>query len=399
MPVGFGSFGGKLRMLNEYEGSAIAESGVGIGVLAADNTAEQQNSVPEQMSSAQLLYSVVAHNVANPEKRITLSREQGKEIMKDFVDFVAGSSATPTTEDGRPKTFNDMDDNELLKCLSEFLGSGAVNTTINCGSIEAAQEAAELATMSDEELAELDNTSNPRVIAAKLRKAGIEAAQDAADREQERRMEERKELTAAEMKVLSGQTIRLGSTSATALEWRNSLDDILNNWDKSFDEMVSLGYAKPEEKDKKEKELLKLRKLIEDTKKTEQQKQQEIQEMLARGEISQTTIEYNEQKMQQERAARSAEATAQVVQRAASTETTISVEERKEDFSNLPANQQKSETVSLMAASNLISAPVKLTTVYNAESVGAEQQDKIIPIAPVLQKQAAATVEMNSAFG
>lgn len=127
-------------MLKQYEGSAVAESDERIGVLAADNAAEQQDSLPAGKATAQMLYSVVSHNVANPDQRTALSPEQGKEIMKDFVDFVAGSGEPPTTEDGRIKAFGEMDDNELLKCLSDYLGSGASNSSINGTIIETAQE-------------------------------------------------------------------------------------------------------------------------------------------------------------------------------------------------------------------------------------------------------------------
>lgn len=165
-------------MSNQYERSAIAESDEGIGTLVADNAAEQQDS----LSPLQLLYSVVEHNVANPDKRIKLSPEQGKEIMKDFIDFVAGSSDTPTNEDGQPKTFSEMDDNELLKCLSDYLGSGVANTSINGASIELAQDLLAEMHMSEDELAELANPKTPNARELKERKL-LEKMRDAAEAE------------------------------------------------------------------------------------------------------------------------------------------------------------------------------------------------------------------------
>jgi len=169
-------------MSNQYERSAIAESDKGMSTLVADHAAGQQDSLPAEMSPLQLLYSVVEHNVANPDKRIKLSPEQGKEIMRDFVDFVAGSSDTPTNEDGQPKTFNEMDDNELLKCLSDYLGSGVANTSINGAGIELAQDLLAEMYMSEEELAELTNPKTPNARELKEKKL-LEKMRDAAEEE------------------------------------------------------------------------------------------------------------------------------------------------------------------------------------------------------------------------
>ena len=169
-------------MLNQYEGSAVAESDERIGELAGNNAAEQQVSLPAEMSTAQMLYSVVSHNVANPDKRIALSPEQGKEIMKDFVNFVAGSDEPPTTEDGRVKTFGEMDDNELLKCLSEYLGSAVANSSINGTIIETAQEMIAEQYMSDEELEDLPDPKSPRAKEIRERKL-LEKMRDAAEAE------------------------------------------------------------------------------------------------------------------------------------------------------------------------------------------------------------------------
>lgn len=178
-------------MLNQYGRSAVAESNEGIGALAAENAAEQQPSLPDEMSTAQMLYSVVAHNVANPDKRIALSPEQSKEIMKDFVDSVAGSNEPPTTEDGRIKTFGEMDDNELLKCLSEYLGSGASNSSINGTIIETAQEMIAEQYMTEEELEDLPDPKTPRGKELRDRKL-LEKMRDAAE-EMERQLKENRD--------------------------------------------------------------------------------------------------------------------------------------------------------------------------------------------------------------
>lgn len=212
----FWFFWGKLRMLNQYEGSAIAESNEGIGARATDNAAEQQDSLQqEKMSTAQMLYSVVAHNVENPDKRISLSPEQGKEIMKDFVDFVAGSDEPPTTEDGRIKTFGEMDDNELLKCLSDYLGSGASNSSINGTIIETAQEMIAEQYMTEEELEDLPDPKTPRGKELRDRKL-LDKMRDAA--------EEQAAQSKWEKDVWANNTYDVGNLKLTGKQ----IDGILN---------------------------------------------------------------------------------------------------------------------------------------------------------------------------
>lgn len=208
-------------MSNQYERSAIAESDEGIGTLVADNAAEQQDS----LSPLQLLYSVVEHNVANPDKRIKLSPEQGKEIMKDFAYFVAGSSDTPTNEDGQPKTFSDMDDNELLKCLSDYLGSGVANTSINGAGIELAQDLVLEMYMSEDELEGVANPKTENGRSAKEKKA-LERMRDAAEEEAAQLKESRDKW---EKEVWSNQTYDVGSLKLTGKQIDSILDTLSNS--------------------------------------------------------------------------------------------------------------------------------------------------------------------------
>ncbi len=203
-------------MLNQYEGSAVAESNEGIGALAADNAAEQQPSLPDEMSTAQMLYSVVAHNVANPDKRIALSPEQGKEIMKDFVDFVAGSNEPPTTEDGLIKTFGEMDDNELLKCLSEYLGSAVANSSINGAIIEIAQEMIAEQYMSEEELEDLPDPKTPRGRELRDKKL-LDKIRDAAE-DMEKQLEENRDKWDKDTHDYGGEQLT-GAEIMERIEW------------------------------------------------------------------------------------------------------------------------------------------------------------------------------------
>lgn len=378
-------------MSNQYEGSAVAESDERIGVLAANNTAEQQNSVPEQMSSAQLLYSVVAHNVANPEKRITLSRDQGKEIMKDFVNFVAGSSAPPTTEDGRIKTFNEMDDGELLKCLSEYLGSGIANSTINGAGIEAAQELIAEQYMSEEELEELPNPKTPNGRAAREKKL-LEVIQDAAE-DMQKRMEDRSAAWDKDLHSV-GKYKFTGAQLHAAYEY---LQDPENA--DEYEQILMAKYNLPRAEARKQRVAL--------------QEYLTLQEKDGRGETLTPEERYKLDHPTTQVAERLKDLDAQLsqgnqakldakgIERYAA-EQDVSVRAGNEDFSEkADVKTIKSDVTPLMASSNLIKTSVDLTSTYNANSnVVLMENIAAQPEMPVLQKQAAATVQVsaNAAF-
>lgn len=249
--------------------------------------------MPVDMSPVQLLYSVVAHNTTDPENKIKLTHEQAKEIMSDFVDFVAGSSDTPTDADGRTITFNEMDDNQLMKCLSDYLGSGVSNTSINNATIEGAQELIAEQYMSEEELDDLPNPKTERGRALRQERL-LEKMRDAAE-------EERSGLSKEDRDFLAGQNIDLGGVEASALDWTNALDKVLDNWDQSFSDMVDQGLAEPGEENKKKQEVLNLRKLMARDDLSKAEKQQLITQGLANGEYSQGAVTYVTQVMQNDK--------------------------------------------------------------------------------------------------
>lgn len=104
--------------------------------------------------------------------------------------------------------------------------------------------------------------------------------------------ERMRELSAADKDFLGKQMVSLGGVRATALDWVNAMDDILDHWDKSFDRMVSEGHAKPEEKDKKKLEVERLRKLMARTDISEAEKQKLIEQGIANGTFSRDTVDF-----------------------------------------------------------------------------------------------------------
>lgn len=104
--------------------------------------------------------------------------------------------------------------------------------------------------------------------------------------------ERMRELSAADKDFLGKQMVSLGGVRATALDWVNAMDNILDHWDKSFDRMVSEGHAKPEEKDKKKLEVERLRKLMARTDISEAEKQKLIEQGIANGTFSRDTVDF-----------------------------------------------------------------------------------------------------------
>lgn len=185
--------------------------------VVMDNPAKQPVSTSPDLAPAQLLVGIVQHNLNNPENRITLSVEQGNKIRQDFDAFLAESSDTPTTEDGTPLTFNEMNDTQLEKCLSEYLGSGIVNYSINGALIEGAQDLMAELYMSDEELEELPNPKTAKGQQARERKI-LDRIRDAAEAEAASQAKWEKD-------VWSNQTYDVGNLKLTGKQ----IDAILND--------------------------------------------------------------------------------------------------------------------------------------------------------------------------
>lgn len=144
-----------------------------------------------------------------------------------------------TDADINPTTFESMDDDQLLSHLSEFLGSGQINVSINGGVVELPQLMLDISRMSDEELADLD-IGDPRVTAAKLRKATAEAAKDAADRAHDREMEERrKEWDAGNMDVMMGGVkLKSGRIDSWLRTWNDP--EKKERWVQEYSKIVGL---------------------------------------------------------------------------------------------------------------------------------------------------------------
>lgn len=224
-----------------------------------------------------------------------MSEEFESVHVDDFINF-AETYASKAQADQSARSFNDMSDAELMECLSEYLGSGVANVSINNSLIEEMQRLLEEAFMSEDELEELDNPTSARAMDAKRRKFADRLGDILED--QENRQEERRQLEEWEKEILSKQNIDIGGTTASALEWTNALDQVLDNWDSSFDDMVSQGLAESGDKDKKKQEVSKLRKIMANPKTSEAEKQKLIQQGLASGEFSPGTVTYVTQVME-----------------------------------------------------------------------------------------------------
>lgn len=122
----------------------------------------------------------------------------------------------------------------------------------------------------------------------------LRALRDWAEYYETKELEEERmrELSAADKDFLSKQMITLGGVRATALDWVKTLDEVLDDWDKSFNRMVSEGYAKPEEKDKRKLEVERLRKLMARTDISEAEKQKLIEQGIANGTFSRDTVDF-----------------------------------------------------------------------------------------------------------
>ena len=315
--------------------------------------------------------------------------------MRDFVDFVAGSSDTPTNEDGQPKTFNEMDDNELLKCLSDYLGSGVANTSINGAGIELAQDLLAEMYMSEEELAELTNPKTPNARELKERKL-LEKVRDAAE-------EERSRLSKEDRDFLAGQTINLGDgKSASALDIVNSLDKMLDHWDKSFDDMVEQGIAQPQDKDKLKQSMTKYRNMMADTKLSAEEKEKKRREMIASGEITAAQMDYADTlAMQEKENSQKQQYEIKKDKHIATQE--VSVVAGANDFEKENINNKKEAPVSLFNTSvdSGIESSVKLTQTYNSSATATPEPEKksILTVTPASPKVTAQAVSGDMAFG
>jgi hypothetical protein len=124
-----------------------------------------------------------------------------KKFITDFAKFIADSLES---EDDRTITFDEMNDTELMKRLSEYLGSGKLNVSINNTTIESAQALIEEQNLSEEQLAELDNPRSAKAVQAKQQKM-LEAVREAYQEEAQKRLEAHRAEWDAKMHLLGGR--------------------------------------------------------------------------------------------------------------------------------------------------------------------------------------------------
>lgn len=238
------------------------------------------------LSSPDMLGKALSHEA-------DLVRDQGQQTVDDFINF-AETYASKAQADQSARSFNDMSDAELMECLSEYLGSGVANVSINNSLIEEMQRLVAEAFMSEDELEELDNPTSARAMDAKRRKFADRLGDILED--QENRQEERRQLEEWEKEILAGQMIDTGVGPVSALDIVNSADSMLDDWDNSFADMVAQGAADPADKNKLRKAITKYRNMMADPSLSAADKQKLRQEMVQSGTLSQSQMNYMDQK-------------------------------------------------------------------------------------------------------
>jgi hypothetical protein len=239
--------------------------------------------------------------------------------------------------------------------------------------------------------------------------------------------EQRKKLSEQQKEILRGQEIDLGNgKKASALDIVNAMDKLLDNWDDSFDDMVTQGVAKPGDKNKLYKSALRYRNMMADTNLSAQQKQQLRDQMIQNGDLTQEQMTYFDEQATLGKNARSAEIKADGIDRTASTQTSISALEGQKAFADNPQlnpeqvayleKQEKSENAGddhsttlasessnqlfSMSSPSGIQSNVNLTEAYNANAsrtnVTEMRAANQTPPAPTV---ATATISPDAAFG
>lgn len=143
-----------------------------------------------------------------------------KKFITEFAKFIADSLET---EDKRTITFEEMNDIELMKRLSEYLGSGKVSVDINNATIEAAQAMIAEQHLSEDELAELDNPKSQRAIQARQQKL-LEAVREAYKEEAQKRLEEHRAEWDARMHEFGGGRLS-GAQITQYYDWFNKKEN------------------------------------------------------------------------------------------------------------------------------------------------------------------------------
>ena len=189
--------------------------------------------------------------------------------MIGFMNHVADNGSGAENTDAAPRTFNDMTDEELMKNLSDFLGSGAINTSINGAHITLASDMAAERAMSEEQLAELPNPKTPAGVAARI--ARVRETVEKIQEEQERRMEERRAEWDAEIHDFGGERLS-GAEIMRRIDWYNKPENKQRIRDDLKKQGLNDQQIKDIEKDVERRNALYL--LMRDGKATEAEKQE-----------------------------------------------------------------------------------------------------------------------------
>ncbi len=206
----------------------------------------------------------------------------------------------------------------------------------------------------------------------------------------EERMEEQREALKKEQEdFLRSQHITSSDgKKLSVLDIVRAMDKMLDNWDDSFDEMVTQGIAKPEDKDRLYKNLTKYRNMMADPNLSEQEKQKLREQMIRDGLLTQEQMDYADKKAQYEQEARGSKIDANQVDHAKATETEVSVTKRIESL------VEKENTTTIGGFSTSIPSGIKAnvtpTESFNAKASEVIVEDQKPEIKPVVANAAPA---------
>lgn len=287
-------------------------------------------------------------------------------------DFSQGfSSFIKDQENENGTTYNDMTDGQLLKCLSEFLGSGVANVSLNGAGIEMAQQIASELAMSDEELADLENTVSLRAVEAKQQKKEEDRAKDFYEAEAGERAERRAQWD-EQMHQIGNQQYS-GAELHAMNEW---LLDSKNQEGFEQEIMARDGVSKEEAK-RRRTELQELLALME--KQRNGDKLTSDEELRFNALENKASVQSDVQALKsQSNAGIQAQLTGEKAERGAS-DSEMSAEKRAAKVSSVPnvTSAQNSGAAPWSSSSSPIKVEEGISSIYNATAAGKVEPQKI----------------------
>jgi len=223
------------------------------------------------------------------------------------------------------------------------------------------------------------------------------------DAHEEKMEQQRKELSQQDRDILSNQRIRTADgRSLSVLDIVDSLDNMLDNWDNTFDDMVDQGIADPKDKKKLYKNMLRYRNMMADPSLSEAEKQRQREQMIHDGLLTQDQVNWLDHRAENEESGHIQTLTSEnITQRNGSQKDSTS--ERADD-AKLPCANTSNSPQFAMSASCEITADQNPTKSFNQHS-GIKSNSEPPPQlnqTPISNRQVAANTtnvaSMQSAF-